>query len=132
MGRIYDEIKDATSRDLFTGIPPAFRHPEYRVYWLGVFGAVSGHQIFQFVQFVLGYELAGSVIVLGVLGAANAAPAIILGVIGGVFANRWEKRRLIITTQAVSGSVVLLLAVLTSMRLVEVWHVPCAGGCDGG
>ncbi len=62
-------------------------------------------------------------VALGVLGAANAAPAILLGVIGGVFADRWEKRRLIITTQAVAGSVVLLLAVLTSMRLVEVWHV---------
>jgi MFS family permease len=110
-------------RGRVVGIPLAFRHSKYRVYWSGFFLAVSGHQIFQFVQFVLVFELTGSVGALGVLGAANAAPMIVLGVIGGVFADRWEKRRLIITTQGVSAIAVLLLAVLISTRLVEVWHV---------
>jgi MFS family permease len=111
------------ARGRAVGIPPAFRYPKYRVYWSGFFLAVSGHQIFQFVQFVLVYELTGSVVALGVLGAANAAPTILLGVIGGVFADRWEKCRLIMTTQGLSAIAVLLLAVLTSTRLVEVWHV---------
>ena len=111
------------TRGRTVGIPPAFRYPKYRVYWFGFFLAVSGHQIFQFVQFLLMYELTDSVVALGVLGAANAAPMILLGVIGGVFADRWEKRRLIITTQGLSAVAVLLLALLTSTRLVEVWHV---------
>jgi MFS family permease len=123
MGPVDGDREETVRRRRAIGIPPAFRHPKYRMYWLGFFLAVSGHQIFQFVQFVLVYELTGSVVALGVLGAANAAPGILLGVIGGVFADRWEKRRLIITTQFVSGIAVLLLAVLTSVRLVEVWHV---------
>jgi hypothetical protein len=117
------EIASVGTRGRAIGIPPAFRYLKYRVYWSGFFLAVSGHQIFQFVQFVLMYELTGSVVALGVLGAANAAPMILLGVIGGVFADRWEKRRLIITTQGLSAVAVLLLALLTSTRLVEVWHV---------
>jgi MFS family permease len=111
------------TRGRTVGIPPAFRYPKYRVYWFGFFLAVSGHQIFQFVQFLLMYELTDSVVALGVLGAANAAPMILLGVIGGVFADGWEKRSLIITTQGLSAAAVLLLALLTSTRLVEVWHV---------
>jgi MFS family permease len=121
--RADSDQEDAVSGGRAIGVPPAFRYPKYRVYWLGFFLAVSGHQIFQFVQFVLVYELAGSVAALGLLGAANALPTILLGVIGGVFADRWEKRRLIIITQAVSGIAVLGLALLTSTRLVEVWHV---------
>jgi DHA3 family macrolide efflux protein-like MFS transporter len=76
------------------GVPPAFRYPQYRAYWLGFFLSVSGHQIFQFIQFVLVHELTGSVVALGFLGVANAVPAITLGVVGGVFADRWNKRRL--------------------------------------
>jgi len=67
------------------------------------------HQIFQFVQLVLVYELAGSIVALGVLGAANTAPTIVFGVIDGVFANRRENRRIIILTQGASSFGVLLV-----------------------
>lgn len=105
------------------GVPPAFRYPKYRAYWLGFLLSVSGHQVFQFVQFVLVHELTGSVVALGFLGVANAVPAITLGVVGGVFADRWNKRRLIIFTQASAGVAVLTLAVLVATRNIEVWHV---------
>jgi MFS family permease len=108
------------------GVPPAFRYPKYRAYWLGFFLSVTGHQIFQFAQFVLVHELTGSVVALGFLGVANAVPAITLGVIGGVYADRWDKRKLIVFTQATIGITVLAVAVLTSTRQVEVWHVGVA------
>lgn len=107
-------------------MPPAFRYPKYRIYWSGFFLAVTGHQVFQFIQFVLVYEIAGSAAVLGWLGATNAAPTIVLGIIGGVYADRWDKRRLITITQSASGLVVLALASLTVSDVVAVWHVMVA------
>ena len=114
---------DGGGKRRLVGLPPAFRYPKYRAYWAGFFLAVNGHQVFQFVQFVLVYEIAGSVTELGYLGVANAVPALVLGIVGGVYADRWEKRRLIIITQAASGLMVLALAVVTAAGLVEVWHV---------
>ena len=105
------------------GVPPAFRYPKYRVYWLGFFMSVSGQQMFQFLQFVLVHELTGSVVDLGILGIANAVPAILLGVIGGVFADRWDKRKLIIVAQAAPAVSMLVLATLISTGGVQVWHV---------
>ena len=105
------------------GVPPAFRYPKYRAYWLGFFLSVTGHQIFQFAQFILVYELTGSVVALGFLGVANAVPAITLGVIGGVYADRWDKRKLIVFTQSAAGIKILVIALLTSTRHLEVWHV---------
>ena len=77
--------------------------------------SVAGHQMFQFLQFVLVHELTGSVVDLGILGVANAVPAILLGVIGGVFADRWDKRRLIIVTQTAPALSMVVLATLTIM-----------------
>jgi predicted MFS family arabinose efflux permease len=85
--------------------------------------SVAGHQMFQFLQFVLVHELTGSVVDLGVLGVANAVPAILLGVIGGVFADRWDKRQLIIVTQAAPALSMVVLATLTITGNVELWHV---------
>ena len=99
------------------------RYPQYRAYWLGFLSSVFGQQIFAFVQFLLVHELTGSVKDLGILGVANAIPAIVLGVVGGVFADRLDKRKLIIATQSTVGISMLALAVLTQIGAVQVWHV---------
>ena len=124
-GRAISEGQQDVSggRTRTVGLPPAFRYPKYRVYWAGFFLAVAGHQVFQFVQFVLVYEIAESVAQLGYVSAANAVPSIVLGVVGGVYADRWEKRRLIIVTQIASGLILLALAALTMAQAVQVWHV---------
>ena len=105
------------------GVPPAFRFPKYRAYWAGLFVSVIGFQVFQFVQFLLVHTIDDSVLTLGYLGLANALPTIILALVGGVFADKLDKRRLIVVTQSVSGCCVLALAVLTLSGVVAVWHV---------
>ena len=103
-------------------IPPAFQYPQYRVFWLGMLASVSGFQMMQFGQIVLIYDLTGSSLALGSLGLAAGIPAIILNPLGGVYADRWDKRRLIIITQAITAGLLLLLATLTLLQMVEVWH----------
>lgn len=69
------------------------------------------------------FDLTGSPLLLGYLGAAAAVPGILVTLIGGVIADRFNKRILVLWT---SGSTTLLLATLASLvfsGLVEVWHV---------
>ena len=86
------------------GIPPALRYPAYRAYWFGLLASVSGFQMFRVAQFWLTYEITGSVLSLGLVGAANAIPAIFFNLFGGVFADRLDKRRLIMGTQIATSS----------------------------
>ena len=86
-------------------------------------GSVSGYQMFQFGQLWLVHELTGSALFLGTVGLANAIPAIILNLFGGVFADLFDKRRLIIVTQSITAILIFLLAVLTVLEMVAVWHV---------
>ena len=103
-------------------LPPAFQYPQYRAFWLGMLASVSGFQMMQFGQIVLIHDLKGSPLFLGLLGLAAGIPAIILNPLGGVYADRWDKRRLIVITQAITAGLLLVLATLALLKIVEVWH----------
>ena len=104
-------------------VPPAFRYPAFRAYWSGLLCSVTGFQMFRVAQSWLVYELTGSPLYLGYALAANAIPGIFFNLVGGVFADRLDKRVLIILTQGGTGLLILALALLTITDVVEVWHI---------
>ncbi len=99
------------------------RYPAYRQYWFGTLASVSGFQMFTASQFWLIHKLEESPLFLGYVGLANAIPAIALNLFGGVFADKLNQRRLIMTTQTIVASLIFLLATLTLTGVVNVWHV---------
>ncbi len=114
------------------GIPLALRYTAYRAYWFGLLASVSGFQMFRVGQGWLIYEITGNPWSLGLVGAANAIPGIFFNLFGGVFADRLDKRRLIMFTQLTTGSLVFLLATLTLLDVVEAWHVLVVAFLAGG
>jgi MFS family permease len=101
----------------------ALRYAQFRHYWFGNLAAVSGQQMMWVAQGWLVYRLTDSALYLGYVGLATAAPAILLNLIGGVVADRFDQRRVIVLTQAVTTTSAFCLAVLTVLDLVHVWHV---------
>ncbi len=99
------------------------RYPAYRAFWLGSVASISGFQILRFGQFWLIYEITGSPLSLGYIGLANGIPAIILNLAGGVAADKVDQRRLIVVTQLVIAALAFLLATITLIGSVEVWHL---------
>lgn len=69
------------------------------------------------------FELTGSPLYLGYVGLANASAVIALNQFGGVFADKLDKRRLILVTQLTIAMLVFALAALTILGMVEVWHI---------
>ena len=104
-------------------MPPALRYPAYRAYWFGTLASVSGFQMFQFGQLWLAYEITGSPLFLGYVGLANAIPAIALNLFGGVFADLFDKRRLIRVTQLITAALIFLLAVMTMLDIVHIYNL---------
>ena len=99
------------------------RYRAYRAFWVGSVASVSGFQILRFGQFWLIFELTGSPLWLGYVGLANGIPAIFLNLFGGLAADRMDQRRLIVIAQSITGSLILLLATITLLDLVRVWHI---------
>lgn len=102
---------------------PALRFPFYRRFWSASFASVGGAQLTTLAQGWLVFELSGSTLELGYLGAAISLPAIVMTFIGGAVADRFDKRKIIITTSLIYVTLMWLLAALTYLDLVRVWHI---------
>ena len=126
------ETSDEAIRQSRFSLPPALRYPNYRVYWLGLLASVAGFRMFEFSQFWLAYELTGSPLYLGYVGVAQAVPGVVLNLFGGVFADRLDKRRLIVITQVVTGCLIFFLATITALDLVNRWHLLIVAFLAGG
>jgi MFS family permease len=68
-------------------------------------------------------ELTGSGTALGAVVAAQFVPILVLGPYGGLLADRMDKRRLLMGTQAILGAAALALGVVVVAGAVELWMV---------
>ncbi len=131
MGEIVDMAKGILRR-LALSLPPALHYPAYRAFWLGLLASVGGYQMLRFGQSWLVYQLTGSPWALGYVGLASGVSAIGLNLFGGVFADRFDQRRLIMTTQSLTAGLICVLATLTLLDAVRVWHVVVIAFAVGG
>ena len=104
-------------------LPPALRYPAFRAYWLGLLASVSGYQMFRVGLFWLIYVETGSPWSLGFVAVANAVPGIFFNLFGGVFADKMDKRLLVMCTQATNAFFIFILATLTILGQVQPWHI---------
>jgi len=109
----------------------ALHRREYRLYFFGQLVSMSGTWMQQTAQGWLVYRLTGSAVLLGLTAASSQAPALVLGLAGGVAADRWDRRKVLLWTQALALLQAAALAVLTSMGRVQVWHVVTLAACLG-
>ena len=104
-------------------LPPALRYPSYRYYWLSLLASVGGYQMFRVAQAWFVFEITGSPLYLGYAALANALPGIFFNMFGGIFADKLNKRLLVMSTQATNAGLVVLLALLKVAGVVEIWHI---------
>jgi MFS family permease len=65
----------------------------------------------------------GSGAALGITTGLQFLPLLLFGLYGGVIADRFPKRRILMITQAIMGSLALLLGVLALTGTAHVWHI---------
>ncbi|MCX7618606.1 MFS transporter [Tepidiforma sp.] len=101
----------------------SLQHQQFR--WLfasniAFFFAMNGQFI---VRSVLAYRLTGSEFALGLINLVVAIPMLLVSPFGGVIADRVEKRRLIMTGQAVLVASELAVFALLVLGRLEFWHL---------
>lgn len=60
---------------------------------------------------------------LGVTMALQFGPMLVLSPVAGLMADRFDRRRLLMVTQALSGTLALGLGVLVVLQVAQLWHV---------
>lgn len=69
------------------------------------------------------YRLTGSSVLLGVVGFAGQIPIFLLAPLGGLAADRWNRHKVVIGTQAASMILASALATLTLLHVIKVWEI---------
>ena len=101
----------------------ALRHPNYRLFLIGQLISLAGTWMQIIAQGWLVYQISGSELALGLVGFASAIPALIISPVAGVITDRVSRRAMLVATQTGAMTLALILAVLTFMDVVQVWHV---------
>jgi len=69
------------------------------------------------------YRLTGSAFLLGVIGFTSQIPTFLFSPVAGVLADRWNRKRLLIATQALAMLQAALLAAAVLTGIIQVWHI---------
>ncbi|MCW5576520.1 MAG: MFS transporter, partial [Burkholderiales bacterium] len=101
----------------------ALRHRNYRLFFCGQTLSIIGNWVQQIAMAWLVYRLTGSAWLLGITGFAGQIAILVLAPFGGLWADRFDRYRLLLLTQALSAVPPLALALLAYTGLLAVWHV---------
>ena len=92
----------------------------YRLYFIGQVVSVSGSWMQRVAQAWLVLHLGGGGFALGVVTGLQFLPLLLGGAWAGLLADRFDKRRLLLKTQAAMGVLALVLGLLTILGWAQL------------
>ncbi|HLN87415.1 MAG TPA: MFS transporter, partial [Candidatus Limnocylindrales bacterium] len=112
---------DANSKP--AGRLAALGYRDFRLFWTGQLVSNIGTWMQMTATSWLLYQLTGSAVLLGLNGIFRAVPAIGLGVISGTFADRYDRRSMLLWTQLFLGLLAFGIGVLVHLGQIQAWHI---------
>lgn len=101
----------------------ALKSPNFKLFFYGQIVSLLGTFIQNLALGWLIYRLTDSPFLLGVIGFAGQIPSLVLTPFAGVFADRLNRRKVLITTQTISMLMAFLLTFLFFTDRIEIWHI---------
>ena len=111
-------------------LPPGLsplRHRDFALYWVGQCVSQIGTFIEITATTYLLYAITGSPLLLGLGGLTRAVPILALALFGGALADRVDRKRLLMFTQASQVVTSLLLGTLVVTDTIQFWHIYVIG-----
>jgi MFS family permease len=107
---------------LRAGFSP-LRYPNFRTYILGQAVSLVGTWLQATALGWIVWELTGSEATLGIVNVLNTVPLLLLTPYAGVWADRLDRRKLLIATQVAAMLIAFAVAFLTQTGLIQIWHI---------
>ena len=102
----------------------SLRIRNYRLYFIGQLVSVSGTWIQWVAQTsLIAYTLHRGPVVVGIATGLQFLPMFVGGMWGGIVADRFDKRRTLIWTQALQAVLAAALGTLVLAGVVQIWHI---------
>lgn len=114
-----------------SGIFTALKHRNYRLFWFGNLVSLTGDWLDQVALNWLVITVTGNPVMLGVVNLGRGIPIMIFAVFGGVMADRYDRRRYLMTTQTATMVVSVLLAAVVWSGEINIWLIAALATCRG-
>ncbi|RME08445.1 MAG: MFS transporter [Anaerolineae bacterium] len=104
-------------------LPPALRHRQFLIFWLGMLLSWTGNQM---LIWTLPWHIRAftdNPAALGSIGLLRLLPTLTLSLFAGVLADRLNRRKLTMLTQSLMGLTALTLALLTLSGRLQLWMI---------
>jgi MFS family permease len=110
----------------------ALRNRDFRLIWSGLAVSAVGTWMQIVAQSLLVLQLThSSAIALGTVALTQAIAFLLFAPVGGSFADRQDKRRILLITQTLMMGLALLLGGLTASGLIRFWMIPLTAFAAG-
>jgi MFS family permease len=106
-----------------SGTFAAFRHRNYRLWFIGQLVSLIGTWMQATAQGYLLFTITGSAAYLGYIGFISGVPSWLFIMYGGLIADRMSRRKLLIITQSSMMILAFVLAGLVFLNWVQPWHI---------
>lgn len=111
---------------LLPGLSP-LRHRDFALYWIGQCVSQIGTFIEMTATTYLLYAITSSPLLLGLGGLVRGVPILALALFGGALADRIDRKRLLVVTQASQVVTSIILGTLVATGAVQFWHIYVIG-----
>ncbi len=101
----------------------ALNHKNFRLYFEGQGISIVGTWVQRIALTWLVYRLTNSAFLLGVVGFSGQIPLLIVTPFAGVLADRLDKHKILLYTQALSMIQAFVLAALVLTNSIQVWEI---------
>lgn len=91
--------------------------------WIGQVLSLLGSAMSVFALSLWAWEKTGQVTALSLVAFFGFAPMVVLSPLAGALVDRWDRKRMMMVSDAGAGVATLFLFVLHSLGLLEIWHL---------
>jgi MFS family permease len=117
------EVADLGSASSALALLQVFRHRNYRLFFAGQLVSLMGTWMQTVAQAWLVYSLTHSTLLLGFTSFCAQVTVFFMASLGGMIADRVDRRKMLIVTQALAMLQAATLAILTLTGVVQVWEI---------
>jgi MFS family permease len=108
------------------------RERDFRLLWTGMAVSLVGDGMLLVALAWKTYQLSNTPSAMAAVGVAMTVPHVAFLILGGVASDRFDRRRLMIASDAVRGAVVAVMGLLTLAGSLRLWHVLALAAVFGG
>ena len=100
-----------------------FKNRNFSLMWTGQLISTMGSALTSLAASIYVYRLTGSALSVGLMLMATAAPSLLVGLFAGVFADRYDRRKIMISSDMVRAVLVILIPVLVPFSVVWLYVI---------